>query len=203
MPNDVAKGDRGTERSKSCKTRSIGELVLPGGPVREVRQVKPASKINPVKHKRQEGLKRTSVAVLKYNPGLAKSRQTDKRKGSSKKSSKDTGESPLWSSVHGGTEVYFTGHAIRHLQPQSHSSPDKRLGSKSSVTRPNQLQTKLQQHKPFSQHPAPWPQPRPLIKKSDPQQEDIKVYRGRWRCLQYLWDQICCQPQKKTTILYE
>ncbi|GCC26439.1 hypothetical protein chiPu_0004856 [Chiloscyllium punctatum] len=202
MSKDVAKGDRGGEGSKSCKTRSIGELVLPGGPVREARHVKPASKATPVKHRKQEGLKRTSVAVLKYNPGLAKSRQTDKRKGPSKKSSsKDTGESPLWSNVHGGTEVYFTGHAIRHLQPRSQSSPDKRLDSKSSLKRPNQLQTKPQQQ--TIPPPAPCLQPWPLVKKSGPKQEDIKVYRGRWRCLRYLWDQICCQPQKKTTILYE
>ncbi|GCB60927.1 hypothetical protein scyTo_0012821 [Scyliorhinus torazame] len=188
----------GREQREASKTRSIGELVLPGGPVGEVRQV---SKVNPTKQKEQEGLKRTSVAVLKYNPALAKSRQGDRRKSSAKKgSSKDIAESRLWSSIDGGTEVYFSGHAIRHIQPRSQSAPDTRLDS---ATNTNQLRTTPQWETSTMQTPAPMPQPWPPVKKPDTEKQHIKVYKGRWRCLHYLCDQICCKPRMKTTILYE
>ncbi|XP_067853524.1 uncharacterized protein [Heptranchias perlo] len=163
---NVANDSRGGRGRAPIKTKSIGELVLPGGPVGQL------TKVNQAKHKEQEGLKRTSVAVLKYNPGLAKVHHTDKRKSFFKRGrNKDVEESRLWTNVAGGTEVHFSGHAVRHLKPQSQSSPGvpgrKRMepkssaAKKSSATKTDQLMTtpkkKTSARQPLSKStPQPW-----------------------------------------------
>ncbi|XP_055504628.1 uncharacterized protein LOC129705192 [Leucoraja erinacea] len=244
---NVSKNDMAEKRRGPAKTKSIGEVILPGGPKG------PFSKLSQATMKDNDGVKRTSVALLKYNPGLAKSRQADKQKRNSKKAS-ETEEEQLWSTIPGGTEVHFSGHAIRHFKPPSESSP-----SKKSVERKSSLdysmkqvdypmkqmdypmkeinqeimrtfpQRKPPQKQSNSQHsPGPWMEPRKASQNSassmgqnsasslgnvcnPPTQgvqvnpldanQDFKIYRGPWACLQYLCDLMCCQPQKKTIIL--
>uniref|UniRef100_UPI00398E99AB uncharacterized protein isoform X2 n=1 Tax=Pristiophorus japonicus TaxID=55135 RepID=UPI00398E99AB len=192
---NVAKDDRGRTGRVQNKSRSLGEIVLPGYPVGQV------SKLNVAKPKEKEGLKRTSVAVLKYNPGLSKSRQLDKRKRPLKKGvGKEQDEAQLWSNVSGGTEIHFSGHAIRHLKPRSESKKYPETQSpetKYPVTNPREVPSTKQPHSTVT--PQSWTP----IRKIEPIQEDIKVYRGPWSCFHYLCDQLCCRTRTKTTILYQ
>ncbi|XP_078257665.1 uncharacterized protein LOC144594697 [Rhinoraja longicauda] len=160
---NVVKIDMADKRRGPSKAKNIGEVILPGGPKGQL------SKLSQLKLKDNEKGKRTSVAVLKYNPGLAKTRQADKRNRSLKKGSgNEVEEDQLWSTIPGGTEVHFSGHAIRHLKPSSESSPGKTSAErKSSVDYPmkqiNQeiLKTLPQRKPPQKQSsPDPWMEPR-------------------------------------------
>lgn len=108
---NVSKNDMAEKRRGPAKTKSIGEVILPGGPKG------PFSKLSQATMKDNDGVKRTSVALLKYNPGLAKSRQADKQKRNSKKAS-ETEEEQLWSTIPGGTgNIHYWERLMhRHIQ---------------------------------------------------------------------------------------
>ncbi|XP_072926703.1 uncharacterized protein [Hemitrygon akajei] len=207
---NVAKNDMEKMGKAPTREMTIGDVVLPGGSKRQ------ASKPNQVKLEGHEGAKRTSVAMLKYKPGLAKAHQADKRKNFHEKTfGKDNEE--LWSTVPGGTEVHFSGYAIRHLKPHSQSSPGKISVARSSSdtsypqNQIDQIKEIHQQNLPprptlSSPSPQPWTEPKKADHNSallSDANQDVKVYTGPWACLEFLLDILCCKPQKKATILYK
>ncbi|XP_072135216.1 uncharacterized protein [Mobula birostris] len=157
---NVAKSSMEETGRAPTRAITIGDVVLPGGPKSQT------SKLKQVKLGGHDKAKRTSVAVLKYKPGWAKAHQADKRKNFFKKTfGKDNEEPQLWSTVPGGTEVHFSGYAIRHFKPHSQSSPGKTSAARRS-SEASYPQSQIDQIKAIHQEKLP---PRQTLSPPSPQ----------------------------------
>eukprot|EP00062_Callorhinchus_milii_P018890 gi/632972948/ref/XP_007902909.1/ PREDICTED: uncharacterized protein LOC103185955 [Callorhinchus milii] len=113
------------------RSRDMGDYSWHEGPVGSLNQ--PEQQV-PLK---------TSVAVLKYSPSLAKMHDQKKHRKYKKKDIvdldediDDDNEPQFWSSTPGSTEVHFSGHAVRHLKTQIPKSQSLKSSTSSTMGKP-------------------------------------------------------------------